>query len=46
MYEIVVIKKDGSRDYAFCDTLLAARDQAFEFMCAYKWAKIEIIYPK
>lgn len=44
-YEIICIKKDGSRDYAFCRTLKDARDQAFEFMLAYKWAKIEIVYP-
>lgn len=46
MFEIVVIKKDGGRDYAFADTIHAAHEQAFEFMCAYEWARIEIINPK
>ena len=45
MYEIICIKKDGSRDYAFANTVKEARDQSFEFMCAYQWASIEIKYP-
>lgn len=45
-YEVVVYKRDGGRDYAFCKTLSQARDQVFEFMCAYQWARVEIIYPE
>lgn len=46
MYEVQVWNKGRLLDTAFVGTLSDARRQAREFMEAYAWTRIELIYAK